>query len=80
MLSLNCLMAKERVMSGKRHLIIKAARLIQHMYFENALTSKFNSKGMLLWRRSFAFVSTGNERLWIHSGLRKIKFDQGRPP
>ena len=35
---------------------------------------------MLLWRIGFVFVSTGNERLWIHSELRKIKFDQGRPP
>ena len=35
---------------------------------------------MLLWRRDFAFVSTENERLWIHSELRKISFDQGRPP
>ncbi|CAO2634722.1 hypothetical protein LEMLEM_LOCUS22777, partial [Lemmus lemmus] len=22
----------------------------------------------------------GDERLWIHSELRKIRFDQGRPP
>ena len=35
---------------------------------------------MLLWRRDFAFVSTENERLWIYSELRKIRFDQGRPP
>ena len=58
-----------------RHLIINAAELIQPIYFENALTSKFKSKDMLLWRRGFVFVSTGNERLWIHSGLRKIRFD-----
>ena len=35
---------------------------------------------MLLWKRDFAFVSTENERLWIYSELRKIIFDQGRPP
>ena len=35
---------------------------------------------MLLWRRDFAFVSTENERLWIYSELRKIRFDQGRSP
>ena len=43
--------------------------------------------------RDFAFVSTGNESLWIHcwlrkirfdwlwihSGLRKIRFDRGKP-
>ena len=44
------------------------------------MTSKLKLKDMLLWRRGFAFVSTGNERLWIHPGLRKIKFDQGMPP
>ena len=62
-LSLNCLMAEEGAKAAKRHLIINAAGLIQHIYFENALTSKFNSKGMLLWRRGFAFVSKGNKRL-----------------
>lgn len=35
---------------------------------------------MLLCRRGFTFVSTGKERLWIHFWLRKIRFDQGRPP
>ena len=35
---------------------------------------------MLFWRRYFAFVSTETERLWIHSELRKIQYDQGRPP
>ena len=72
-LSLNCLMAEEGATAAKRHLIINAAELIQHMYFQNALTSKFKSKGMLLWRR-------GNEKLWIHSGLRKIRFDQEKVP
>ena len=47
---------------------------------ENALTSKFKSKDMLLRRRGFTFFPMGNERLWVHSGLRKIKFDQERPP
>ena len=57
-------------------MILNAAVLIQHIYFENALTSKFRSKDMLLWRRGFAFVFTGSERLWIHSRSRKIRFDQ----
>ena len=35
---------------------------------------------MLLWRRDSAFVSTEDERLCIYSELRKITFDQGRPP
>ena len=80
MLSLNCLNAEEGTTAAKRYLLINVAELIQGKYFENTLASKFKSKGMLLWRRDFAFVSTGNERLWIHYELRKIRFDQGRPP
>ena len=34
---------------------------------------------MLHWRRDFSFVSVEKERLWIHSELKKIRFDQGRP-
>ena len=77
MLSFNCLNAEEGARAAKRYLLINAAELIQDRY---TLTSKLKSKGMLPWRRDFAFVSTENERLWIHSELRKISFDQGRPP
>ena len=80
MLSLNFLNAEEGATAAKRCLFINAAELTQDRYFENTLASKLKSKGMLLWRRDFAFLSTGNERLWIHSELRKIRFDQGRPP
>ena len=80
MLSLNCLNAEEGATAAKRLLFINAAELIQYRYFENTLASKLKSKGMLLWRRDSAFVSTENERLWIYSELRKITFDQGRPP
>ena len=80
MLSLNCLNAEEGATAAKRYLLINAAKLIQDRYFENTLASELKSKGMLLWRRDFAFVSTENEKLWIHSELRKIKFHQGRPP
>ena len=79
-LSLNCLNAEEGATAAKRYLLINAAELIQDRYFENTFASKLKSKGMLLWRRDFAFVSTENERLWIYSELRKITFDQGRPP
>ena len=80
MLSLNCLIAEEGATAAKRLLFINAAELTQDRHFENTLASKLKSKGMLLWRRDFAFVSTENERLWIHSELRKIKFEKGRPP
>ena len=49
-LSLNGLMAEEGATAAKRHLIINAAGLIQHIYFKNALTSKFKSKDMLHWK------------------------------
>ena len=76
MLSLNCLNAEEGATTAKRYLLINA----EDRYFENTLASKLKSKGMLLWRRDFTFVSTENKRLWIYSELRKIIFDQGRPP
>ena len=78
-LSLNHLTAEEGETAAKRYLIINAAGLIQHIYLKIPWLQKL-SKDMLLWRRCFAFVSTGNERLWIHSGLRKIRFDEGRSP
>ena len=80
MLSLNCSNSEEGATAAKRLLFINAAELIQYRYFENTLASKLKSKGMLLWRRDFDFVSTKKERLWIYSELRKIVFDQGRPP
>ena len=80
MFSLNCLNAEEEATAAKRYLYINAAELIQDRYFDNTLTSKLKSKRMLLCRRGFVFVSTGNEKLWIHSELRKIRFDQGRLP
>ena len=80
MLSLNCLIAEEGATTAKRLLFINAAELTQDRNFENTLASKLKSKGMLLWKRDFAFVSTENERLWIYSELRIITFDQGRPP
>ena len=80
MLSLNCLIAEKGATATKRYLFINAAELIKDRYFENTLASKLKSKGMLLWRRDFSFVSTESERLWIYSELRKIIFDHGRPP
>ena len=62
-------------MCAEKHLVIKAAILNKRAYFKNILTSKFKSIDMLLWRKGFAFVPTGNERLWVHSVLRKIWFD-----
>ena len=41
-------------------------------------TSEWKPKNMLNWETGFAFVSTGNKKLWIPSNLMEIKFDQGR--
>ena len=75
MLSLNCLNIQEGAITAKRYLFINAAESILNRYFENTLTSK----DMFFWRRGFAFVFTENEKLWVHSELRKTRFDQGRP-
>ena len=72
---LNCLIAEEGATAAKRCLIINTAGLNQSIYFKNILTSKFKSKDMLIWGRGYAFVAKGNDRLWIHSGQRKIRFD-----
>ena len=54
-------------LNTERHLILGAAKLNQHIYFKDILTSKFDSKDMLLLKRDFAFVSTKGENLWTPS-------------
>jgi hypothetical protein len=34
---------------------------------------------VLWWRRGFAYVSTGKERLWVPSKLTKISYHEGDP-
>ena len=67
MLSLNCLNAEEGATVAKRYLFINAAELIQDIYFENTLTSKFGSRVMMLWKGGPSFVFTEDETLWIAS-------------
>ena len=71
--------SENRATAAKRHLIINDPELTQTIYFENALTLKFKSKDVLLWRRDFAFAYIENEKLWIYSGLRKRSFHERRP-
>ena len=78
LLSLNCLIAEERITATKIHLIINAAKLIQLIQFKNALTSRFESKDGLLRNKGFTCVSRENQNLLIPS--RPIWFDQARPP
>ena len=68
-LCLNCLAAEEGARTAKRLLIVNTARLIQPIYFEDALSSKFKPKDLLPWR-SFAFDFTRNKKLWINYWLR----------
>ena len=64
-LSLNFLTVKE--LSTERHFIVWAAKLNQYVYYKGILTSKFESKDVLLWKTGFSFVSTEDENLWIAS-------------
>ena len=48
-------------LTAERHLILGTAKLNQHTYFKDFLTSKFGSKDMLLWKRDF--VSTEDDNL-----------------
>ena len=68
MFSLNFLIAE-------RDLILGAAKLNQH---KGILTSKFESRDMLLCKRVSDFVSTEDENLWIPSRL--MWFDGTEPP
>ena len=65
--SLNFLTVSE--LSTERHFIVWAAKLNQHTYHKGILTSGFESKDMLLWKRGSAFISTEDENLWINSRL-----------
>ena len=46
------------------------------IYFKVMLTSEWKSEYVLHWERGFAFVSTGDEILWIPSKLVKVIFEQ----
>ena len=51
----------------------------QHRYFRNSIILKWKTENVILCGRGFAFVSTRNERLWVHSKLIEIRFGQARP-
>ena len=59
--SLNFLTVYEQ--TPERHFIVQTAMLNQHIYFKGFLTSKFESKDMLIWKRGSAFVSTEDKDL-----------------
>ena len=50
----------------ERHWTIeKPAELNQPAYFKNVLTSEWKPGCVLCWGSGFAFVSAGEEKLWI---------------
>ena len=57
----------------------KSAELNQLVYFKDVLTSQWKAGDVLRWRRGFAFVSTGEEKLWIPSKLIKVQFEEDKP-
>lgn len=69
--------ADEQVIDVEGHWIIEFAGWNQPLY---VLTSKWKSECVLLYGRDYAFVHRVNERLCISSGLKKIRFGQGRSP
>ena len=57
-LTLNFLTVKE--LSTERHFTVWTVKLNQH---KGILTSNFESKDMLLWKRDSVFISTEDENL-----------------
>ncbi|KAL6086919.1 hypothetical protein STEG23_013424, partial [Scotinomys teguina] len=81
LLTLNFLNANEKgTTAAERHWIIeKTAELNQPIYFKDVLTSEWKPGYVLRWGRGFAFISTGEDKLWIPSKLIKVEliiFDQ----
>lgn len=71
---------KQRMTAAERHWIVGGIpELNLPTHFRDVLASKWKSNNVLHWEKGYAFISTGNEKLWIPSKLIKIEFDQGRP-
>lgn len=50
----------------------KTTELNQSVFFKNVLISEQKPEYVLCWGRSLAFVSTGEEKIWVPSKLIKI--------
>ena len=76
LLTLNCLNTEEQTAAPERFWIVEGtAELNQLIYFRDVLTLKWKPEYVLCWGRGYAFVSTGNKKLWIPSKLIEIRFD-----
>lgn len=54
---------------------METSKLKQPTCFKNVLTLEWKLESMLFWGRGYAFVSTGNQKLWFSSKLIKISFE-----
>ena len=77
LLTLNFLNANEEgTTAAERHWIIeKTAELNQPIYFKDVLTSEWKPGYVLHWGRGFAFISAGEEKLWIPTKLIKSRIE-----
>ncbi|KAL6070467.1 hypothetical protein STEG23_006054, partial [Scotinomys teguina] len=81
LLTLNFLNADEKgTTAAERHWTTdKTSELNQPVYFKDVLSSEWKPGYVLRWGRGFAFVSAGEEKLWIPTKLIKIRFEQEKP-
>lgn len=61
--------------AAERH-VIENTELNQTRNFKDLFTLKWNSKNALHWGKCYAFLSTGNKRLWSSVRLVGMRFDQ----
>lgn len=78
-LSLNFLTADKGGIAAEA-LDYESCQIKPTIYFKSNLTSKWKSKVCCFAGRDYAFISKGNGRLWIHSTLLWVMFDQERYP
>ena len=73
LLTLNFLNTNEEgTTAAERHWIIeKTMELNQPIYFKGVLTSEWKPGYVSRWGRGFAFISAGEEKLWIPTKLIK---------
>ena len=67
---------EEGTTAAERHWTIeKTTELNQPIYFKDVLTSEWQSGYVLHWGRGFAFVSVGEDMLWIPKKLIKSQIE-----
>jgi hypothetical protein len=54
----------------------KNEELGQSIYYKDVLTLEWKPAIVLRWGRSYVYLSTENEKIWLPT---KLRFDQGKP-